>query len=181
MFSINIIISEENYNNNTQNINNKAIILNNIEVDNIYNDEHFLDILPSLELDDKLLLEKFPLLVLINIDKNQWSKYNFSNILVISDFKKDNLEKTNNLTFLKKQSSIMRYFFVNINKLENGNEKLIIFLALLDFCIKTIKINNKRLNKTIKDKIKDEKIKLLEIIDNNLFDKIYELFEKYSE
>jgi hypothetical protein len=176
MFSIDITISKDIYNVNT---NYKSIPIDNLDVKKIYTDFIFLNNLPLLKLDDKLLLEKFPLLQLINCNNLYWKKYNFDNILNITDLTLEDLNFKENLDFLNKQAIVMRYFF---NKFDtNGDKKLILFLTLVDFCLKTIKINNKKLNLTIKDKIKKDKDRLLDIIDENLFNKIYEIFEENSK
>lgn len=178
MFSILDNISIDNYYKS-----NNLIKINKLNIENIYKDTNFLSILSALNIDDKLLIEKFPLLNLINIDNKLWHNYDYNNILDImneNDLSIKDLYCNENLEFLQKQATVMRFFFNKINKENNNNNKLILFLTLLDFCLKTIKLNNNSLNKTIKDKILKDKDTLLKILNNDIFHKIYVIFNLYS-
>ena len=180
-YNYNDLITVENY----YNFNKKLIKIEKLDVINIFNDDKFVDSISMFDInnDDHLLLlsNKFPLLKLLNIDDKLWHNYDYYNILDINDLSiKDLKYCNNNEDFLQTQTTIMRFFFNNIKMNNNNNIRLILFLSLLDFSLKTIKLNNKSLNKTIQYKIMNAKNTLLKIINNDIYNKIYTTFGLYS-
>jgi hypothetical protein len=180
-YNYNDLITVENY----YNFNKKLIKIEKLDVINIFNDDKFVDSISMFDInnDDHLLLlsNKFPLLKLLNVDDKLWDNYDYCNILDINDLSLKDLKYcNNNEEFLQNQTTIMRFFFNNIKMNNNNNNRLILFLSLLDFSLKTIKLNNKSLNKTIQDKIMNDKNTLLKIINNDIYNKIYTTFGLYS-